>query len=341
MIKKSYRNILDSLNSDRKESLHVNSKVLIVDSLNTFIRCFAIINQMNPSGHHIGGLTGFLRSIGYAIKTLKPTRVILVFDGLGGSASKRLLFPEYKSQRKITKISNWDQFESKGDESDSITSQIIQLIQYLKCLPIDLISIDKVEADDVIGYLAKKLQDEVYIMSTDKDFLQIVNDRISVFNPTKKKIYTPIEVKKECLVSPVNYLNSKVLCGDQSDNVPGISGLGAKTLIKLFPELKEDTLVTLNEIIEKSKTLLNKNKSYSKIVLYENQLRINEKLMDLTNPNLSDNNISEIENLLADPKKTMDISEFIRLYNSDLLGKSIMNVQVWLREVFEYLKNFK
>mgnify|MGYP003342510941 CR=1 FL=1 len=118
-----------------------------------------MIKHMNPHGHHIGGLTGFLKSIGYAIRTIKPTRVILVFDGLGGSTAKRLLYPDYKGNRKLTRVTNWEGFETKEEESEAITNQIVRLIEYLKCLPVDLLMVDKVEADDVIGYLSKALEE--------------------------------------------------------------------------------------------------------------------------------------------------------------------------------------
>ena len=68
-----------------------NSRILIVDSMNTFMRSFSTINAMNPAGHHIGGLVGYLRSLGYAIKTFRPTRVILTFDGLGSTNNKKNL----------------------------------------------------------------------------------------------------------------------------------------------------------------------------------------------------------------------------------------------------------
>ena len=73
--------MLDGITSAKDEPLQLNSRVLLIDSMNTFLRSFAMINHMNPSGAHIGGLTGFLKSIGFAIRHIKPTRVILVFDG--------------------------------------------------------------------------------------------------------------------------------------------------------------------------------------------------------------------------------------------------------------------
>ena len=94
--KNKYADILSKVNNDQRG---VQDSILIIDGLNTFLRSFTMINHINPDGHHIGGLTGFLKSVGYAIKMIDPTKVIIVFDGAGGSNSKRNLYPEYKANR--------------------------------------------------------------------------------------------------------------------------------------------------------------------------------------------------------------------------------------------------
>ena len=73
--------------------------MLIIDDLNTFIRVFSVIPTTNDDGTHIGGIVGFLKSIGYTINMFRPTRLIIVFDGKGGS-SRRKLYQEYKFKRK-------------------------------------------------------------------------------------------------------------------------------------------------------------------------------------------------------------------------------------------------
>ena len=234
----NFKDILGKLKESKQEVLYRNSRVLLIDSLNTFLRSFVVVHHLNPQGNHVGGLTGFLKSIGYAIDLINPTRVILVFDGEGASTNKKYLYPDYKANRHLKKITNWD-FDNQEEESEAITSQMVRLIQYLKCLPIDIIIEDKIEADDVIGYITTVLRDEVYIMSSDKDYLQLVNDKVKVYSPTKKKIYTTNLVKQDTGVPPLNYLNQKVLLGDNGDNVPGVKGLGEKTVNKLFPFLQD------------------------------------------------------------------------------------------------------
>jgi 5'-3' exonuclease len=130
---KSYQDILDSL-TEEKEDLSINSKVFLIDGLNNFLRSFAMIQHVNPNGHHIGALTGFLKSMAYAMRLVRPTRVIVVFDGRGGSTNKRYLYPEYKANRGLTRITNWDMFDSQEEESEAIQNQILRLVDYLKML---------------------------------------------------------------------------------------------------------------------------------------------------------------------------------------------------------------
>ena len=207
----------------------------------TFLRSFTMINHINPEGHHIGGLTGFLKSVGYAIKMIEPTKVVIVFDGVGGSNAKRNLYPEYKANRNKNRMTNYSIFSNKEEENESINNQMARLIQYLQLLPVSLICIDGIEADDTIGYLSTKLENfkstkEVTIMSADKDFLQLVSDKIKVYSPVKKKIYKPKDVLEEYGVSCYNFVNYKILMGDSSDNLPGVNGLGPKKLLKLAQE---------------------------------------------------------------------------------------------------------
>ena len=316
----------------KEEKKEERERILIVDSLNTFIRSFAVIQHLNKNASPIGGLTGFLRSLGYMIRVIRPHRCILVFDGQGGSTNKRYLYPEYKANRGVARITNWDHFDDQEQESESITNQIVRLIYYLKCLPVDILSIDKIEADDVIGYISQNVTQDVIIASTDRDYLQLVNDRISVYSPIKKKFYHKEDILKEYFVTPQNFLNQKVLLGDSGDNVPGIKGLGIKTLAKHFPELAEEKKYDLNYIIDKAKST--KGLIFEKISNFDYQLKINEKLMDLTNPNIPDPDIEIIQQVLNNPKKDLKTKEFIYLYNEDELGDSIKNVQVWLYDNF-------
>ena len=172
---------------------NINSDILLVDGLNTYIRCFMAVPSMNDDGIHTGGIAGFLKSLGYAIKLLQPTRVIVVFDGNGGSQKRRKIYPEYKKGRRTNIRLN----RTYEDLSDSVTAsenfkkELIRTVNYLDTLPVTLMAIDQIEADDTIAYLAMQTfkDSNVTIMSTDRDFLQLASEKIKIWNPVKKKVF--------------------------------------------------------------------------------------------------------------------------------------------------------
>jgi DNA polymerase-1 len=333
-----YKKMFEQIENQTVTTLHKNSRVLIVDSLNTFLRSFVAIHHLNPSGAHIGGLAGFLKSVGSIVRDLEPTRVILVFDGHGGSTNKRYLYPDYKANRHITKISNWDAFDNQEEESEAITNQILRLVDYLKCLPVDLVAIDKIEADDVIGYLATRFPEKVTILSTDQDYIQLVSDTISVYSPIKKTNYTPERVIKEYGIPPHNFLTHKIVVGDKGDNVPGVKGIGMKTLLKMFPDLTSNKHVGVSNILEQCE---GKEGKFGDVYNYKHQLAINKKLMDLQDPNVPEEDAERLDGLINNPRNVYNPAGFLKLYKEDQLGKSILNPQVWLGETFAKLVEYK
>lgn len=341
-MKNKYAALMAKVNNDQRS---VTDSILIIDGLNTFLRAFTMINHINPDGAHIGGLTGFLKSVGYAIKMIDPTKVIIVFDGVGGSSAKRNLYPDYKANRGKSRMTNYSIFNSKEEENESINDQMARLIQYLHCLPLSVICIDGIEADDTIGYLVGKLEKfestkEITIMSADKDFLQLVSEKTQIYSPVKKKIYKPKDVLDEYKVSSSNFVNYKILMGDDSDNLPGVNGLGPKKLLKLFPELAYEKHITLNEILEVSNTKIDEHQLYARIVERKQQLDINRQLIDLKTIPISPANIELIQKGFNNSFE-LNTHMFMQMYLSDRLGESIPNTPNWLNIVFGSLSNFK
>ena len=338
----NYKDLLDNIQEDTNlEALHLNSRVLLVDSMNTFMRSFAVINSMNTQGAHIGGMVGFLRSLAHVVNLIQPTRVICVFDGEGNTTNRKNLYPDYKGNRKLKRITNWSSFDDLADESASMSQQMLRLVDYLLQLPISIITRDKLEADDIIGYLAPKF-DQSVIISADQDFLQLCNDNIQVYSPIKKKFYGPKEIFDEYGLWPQNFINYKVLMGDTSDNLPGVKGLGPKKLYKLFPELTGTEKVTLNEIIQKGYDKNEENGIYGNVWNFRQQLLINEKLMSLEEPNIPEYDIEELEKLIKDEPYDLNQSRFLQLHSSDLLERQISpNVEFWIQNNFLYLTKYK
>ena len=341
-MKELYKDILNNLHEESNlEPLHLNSRVLLIDSMNTFLRSFAMIPAINPQGNHVGGLVGFLKSLGYVIKLIRPTRVILVFDGQGNITNRRNTYAEYKANRQIKRITNFKVFSTLEEESDSISTQMLRLLDYLKCLPVNISIIDKIEADDTIAYLSQKLKDDVIIYSADQDFLQLVNKRITVYSPIKKKFYRPNDVFEQYGIHPYNFITMKCLMGDKSDNLPGVKGLGPKKLMKYFPEIAGEKLFTLQEAYQKATDKVEEHGIYGNVHLFKSQLEINYELMSLDNIQLLEHDQKELDELIDSPPYNLNKKRFFEMYEKDLLGRGIPNTEFWLAEVFSYLQNYK
>ena len=264
-----------------------NDSVMLIDGMNLFIRVFSAIPTTNDDGIHIGGIVGFLRSLAFNINMIRPTRTIIVFDGKGGSNRRRKIFPEYKAGRKMSLRLNrfTDVSLTREQEHKMMIQQLNRVIEYLECLPLTITNIPNIEADDVIGYASKHcFKDKCTIMSTDKDFLQLVDDRIRVWSPTKKKMYDEERILDEYGINASNFLLYRVLDGDKSDDIPGVRGIGVKTLIKEFPLLVEDREFNTKDLLDMAKS---RNTRISKII-QDNELIIkrNYLLMQLGNPDI-------------------------------------------------------
>ena len=235
MKQKELFKLLDGIQEQGEETVK-SERILMIDGLNLFFRNFAVMNMVNPDGIHIGGLGGFFRSLGAMIRQTQPTQVYVIFDGAGSANNRKNINPLYKSGRDLQRITNWDAFDDKDDEDDAKVDQMVRIIQYLKTLPVKTCSIDKVEADDIIAYLAgvtpQKPEDKVFIVSSDKDFLQLINENVIVYRPMEKEYYTEQTVIDKYKMSPKNFILHKTLLGDSSDKIKGIKGLGEKDYIK-------------------------------------------------------------------------------------------------------------
>lgn len=344
---KGYADLLRQIREDHEKQnsdLNQDSKVLIIDGLNSFIRVFSAVPMVNDDGEHIGGYIGFLRSIAAAIRQFKPTRCIVVFDGRGGSARRKKMHSGYKEGRALS--TRFNRREDVGEQSveqelESMKQQMGRLLNYLDCLPITIISIDNIEADDTIAYLTTDLfqpkNSEVIIMSDDKDFLQLINDKVSVWRPVEKKFYGPKEVEEKFGVPSHNFIHYKVFMGDGSDNIKGIKGVGIKTLQGKFPLLLENTVVTLEDVIEYCKQNQDVHRVYKNVLDMESTLKLNWDLMSLKDLNISANFKMLILDMANRPISNLDVYTFKRMFMLDKCYTAIPNVDSWLANSFNSL----
>tara|TARA_R110000765_G_scaffold132805_1_gene231386 strand:+ start:354 stop:1373 length:1020 start_codon:yes stop_codon:yes gene_type:complete len=324
-----FEDILNNITPDEK---HPNDRVLLIDGLNIFLRAFAVNGSLNEKGVPVGGITGFMRSLAFAIREMEPTRVIVVYDGAGGSKRRKKINPNYKSNRTPKRVTKFDAFNSLEEEKESMKIQFRRLLTYLELLPIDVYGVDNVEADDVIAYISQNiLEKEVIIMSADQDFLQLVNDRIVVWSPNKKKYYTEEQIFTEYGIPAHNFLMYKCLMGDKSDNLEGIKGLGPKKIRKVIPEItgKELNLDYLVHYASTQDTLM-----HQRIVEHKVDLETNEKMMSLKDPLISGQIKMQIIDLASRPTDLLHRNDFIMLYNEDYMGNNLKNPDIWLTDHF-------
>jgi len=326
----NYQELLNNLHE--KPPRRLNDHILVIDSLNTFIRSFSMLKAMNPKGQHIGGLVGFLRSLGFLVRTIDPTRVICVFDGKGSSINRRNIDPNYKANRDNLKVTHWGMFDTREEERESMSAQISRLLDYLDCLPVSLLSLEKVEADDIISFVAQgfsRNESKTTIVSSDKDFLQIINKNIEVHAPVKKKTFNINNIEEEIKVIPENFLIVKALIGDNSDNLRGVKGAGIKTLTKIFPDLISKP-VQLNDILSIAENNINDRKIFARIVHEWDLVERNYELMNIQEPNLSDTEKNHIIDVLKEPPNMLQSGTFLHLLEKDSIEGITKNTEGWL-----------
>jgi DNA polymerase-1 len=321
-----------------------DSDILLIDFYNLFLRSFMAIPTMNDNGIHVGGIAGFLKTVGAAIKLLTPSKVIIVVDGKGGSLKRRKIYPDYKAGRKTSIRVNrsYEELSSSELEEQSLKKQLYRTVAYLNTLPVTTIAIDNVEADDVIAYLAVEYFKEknVYIASCDKDFLQLVNDRIKVWSPSKKKLYGCAEIYREYGVSCQNFIYYRVLEGDASDNIGGIKGAGLKTILKCFPFLADANKSTLDAIFECCHTTESKIKLYTNILENKSIVERNYALMQLTDTQIQSFSQLRINDLIERPVNRLNKMQFLKLVGEDKMRNNLENSNMWLTECFGKLDYF-
>ena len=318
-----YAKFLKEIKDEKNQPLI--EKVLLIDGLNLFIRSFAAVPVINSDGFHTGGLYGSLNSIKYAVKVMNPTRTIIVFDGRGGAVRRRKIYSEYKAGRRglkgLNKTFNW---ESEEQEQQSCVKQLHRFLEYLKRLPVTVLSVDNIEADDGIAYITQTVlpDKKKIIMSTDKDFYQLVSNNTTIWSPTKKKVYNVKAILEEFEVHPNNFLLYRIVDGDSSDNIPGIKGIGRKTMLKYFPDMLNVSEVhTVDSLVEYAKSNIDINNRYKTIYDNSDVLFRNYKLMQLYDVDIS----GEIKSIISD----VVLKQKISIMNSYELKKMLMEDKLY------------
>lgn len=288
-------------------------RTLIIDSTNLFIINHSVNPSLDLNGNLVGGFVGTIKSFQNIVKALNPTKILAIWDGARGAINKRTIFREYKAGRKPV-IGQHYAFDEEKTAKENMRDQIAMTKQMLSLLPLQQILVDDCEADDVMGYLVQHRAyfnvEPAIIVSTDKDFYQLAQKGVGIYNPVTKKVITEQTILADFNIHPKNWLFAKSICGDTSDNIDGIKGVGFKTAAKLFDLKNPDILFTHENITEDLKIKDNKKK-----LLLENKelVKRNEKLMSLKDPILSLNQKEKIDYFLNNFVPTLKTKQIYML----------------------------
>lgn len=209
-----------------------NNKLFLLDAYALIYRAYyAFIRnpRINSKGQNTSAVFGFVNTLEEILRKENPTHIAVVFDSPLPSF-RHIKYEEYKAQREPT--------------PEDIKASIPIIKEILQTYNIPILEIPGYEADDVIGTIAKKMATQkvnIYMMTPDKDYVQLVDDHIFIYKPRygnndfdildKEKV-----LEKYSLSHPMQMIDMLALMGDTSDNIPGCPGIGPKTAQKLLKE---------------------------------------------------------------------------------------------------------
>ncbi|MCP4389218.1 MAG: DNA polymerase I, partial [Gammaproteobacteria bacterium] len=200
-------------------------ELLLVDGSSYLFRAYHGLPQLtSPSRHPTGAIYGVLNMLRKLINDEQPDRIAVVFDAKG-KTFRNDIYPEYKANR--------------PPMPDDLRVQIEPLHQIIISQGLPLISIEGVEADDVIGTMSKQAAEQGYrvlISTGDKDMAQLVNANVSLINTMNNHFMDEAGVVEKFQVKPDQIIDYLALMGDSSDNIPGVPKVGPKTAAKWIGE---------------------------------------------------------------------------------------------------------
>jgi DNA polymerase-1 len=302
-------------------------KVVIIDGLNMFLRSYIINPTMDPKGNLIGGSIGFLKSLQKVCNDFKPDEVIIAWDGQGGSQKRKEMNKDYKAGRKPVRF-NRRMFElSDVEQEHNKAYQHVRLMEYLNELPIMQIVIDYVEADDIIAVLNghPKYRDyHKYIISSDRDFFQLVGERTSLYRPIQKKLVTEDSLLAEHGIHPNNFALARAIAGDKSDNLNGVPRVGLKTVKSRFPFMVDEKVQSVETLAEHCRNVAKPISVHTKILGNLELIQKNYDIMQLYEPVISGTNQRSINYIVDNFEPEFNKLAFTKLLMED--GQITMNL---------------
>jgi 5'-3' exonuclease len=303
-------------------------RLMVIDSLNLFIRNYVVSPAMSTNGQPIGGVIGYLRSLQKYIREIKPDEIIIVWDGPGGSRKKKNIFANYKDGRKPIKLNRNVNVLTDNQEMENKVWQQLRLTEYLNNFPVIQLLEPEVEADDLIAFVtqqAKYADWNKIIVSSDKDFIQLCNDTTLLFRPIQEEVLTWKKVVEEFGIHPNNFALARAMAGDKSDNIQGVDGIGLKSVSKYLPFLIEEKSYFVEDLVSYCQTKVDegaKAKFFKSILDNEAVIHNNYRGMQLYSPNLSVQVAQKTRNTINNFTYELNITETQKMLLKDGAGQA-------------------
>ena len=251
---------------------------------------------------------------------MKPTQVVVCWDGRGGSRKRKQQNKNYKEGRAPIRLNRNFKVLTEVQEKENKIWQQERICEYLNNFPVMQLIADEVEADDIISYLCRysSLRDsEKIIVSSDKDFYQLLDQKTILYRPVQKKLLTQNSIIDEHGIHPNNFALARAVVGDKSDNLDGVPGIGLKTVAKRFPFFKKEEDVYINDLIEFCENQESNAKAFTSIKENKPLIQSNYNLMQLYSPSLSAQTKQSIEWIIDNFEHTFNKTQTYKMMLED------------------------
>lgn len=332
-----------------KRGNNINYIYTLVLDMNNIMKIASVNHDMNAKGEEYGIVATALKIVGEILKKKDFDYCIAAYDGIGSGVLRWKLYKDYKANRNKNyalhdpSLTDYDRSmlafqhkcieysknkhkteNTKEKEEENFERQKFLLQNIFEELCIRQYEYENVEGDDIISYYVhnRKPNEKIVIVSSDKDLTQLISDMVIIYNPRLKDFITAENSAEKIGILHENVVLEKMICGDSSDNIKGIKGMGESTLIKYFPELKEKK-IDLEDILSKAKEMMEKRISERKKPLQsisnminhvtsgiqgDDIYSVNHAIIDLSKPLLTEEAERNLSETLYAPIDTSDRS---------------------------------
>jgi DNA polymerase-1 len=314
-------------------------RIMIVDMLNMYYRAYIVDPSLSTNGQPIGGIKGSLKILQKLCREVKPTKVFICWDGREGSSKRKSQNSDYKEGRKKPLRLNRDVIVlNEQEELQNKIWQQSRLMEYLNKLPVAQLMLEYTEADDLIAALCSHYKDaQKVIVSSDKDFFQLLDDKTVLYRPVQKEVLNKKKIVEKFSIHPTNFTLARAMAGDKSDNIEGIGGVGLKSAAKRFPFLKEEKSYSINDLVEHSKERVEESslKIYNSVLEKEDLLIENYKIMQLYCVSLSPANMKMVKEIINNYPLEVNKTGAIKMMIQDGFA------EISFEELFAHMRNIK